>query len=64
MFVGERMSFFKLVGVVDRTGGEELTEGTAAVLLNGELLKDLISMRGLGKLRPEAFEVALPGLRG
>lgn len=65
MFVGERISFLELVGVADRVGGDGLTDETTGVLLNGELLKDLMSMRGLGgKLRPEAFEVALPGLRG
>ena len=59
------MSFLKLLGVTDRIGGDGLTDDTTGVLLNGELLKDLMSMRGLGgKLRPEAFEVALPGLRG
>ena len=64
IFVGERMSFLELVGVADRTGGDGLIEDTAGVLLNGELLKDLMSMRGLGKLRPEEFDMALPGLRG
>ena len=65
MFVGERMSIPELVGVVDRIGGDKLTDDITGVLLNGELLRDLMSMRGLGgKLRPEAFEVALPGLRG
>lgn len=64
MFVGERASFFKLVGVTDLTPGGGLTE-IAGELLNGELLRDLMSMRGLGgKLRPEAFDVELPGLRG
>jgi hypothetical protein len=65
MFVGESASFLELVGVADRIGGDELTGGTTGVLLNGELLRDLMSMRGLGgKLRFEAFDVALPGLRG
>lgn len=65
MFGGERISFLKLVGVVDRTTGDGLTEETTGELLSGELLRDLISMRGFGgKLRPEAFDVALPGLRG
>jgi hypothetical protein len=65
MFVGERISFLKLVGVIDRTAGDGLTGETAGELLNGELVRDLISMRGLaGKLRPEAFDMALPGLRG
>ena len=65
MFVGERISFFELVGVSGRTGGDEPTDESTGVVLSGELLNDLISMRGFwGKLRPEAFEVALPGLRG
>ena len=65
IFVGERAPFLEPVGVADRIGGDELTDGTTGVLLNGELLKDLMSMRGFeGKLRPEAFDVALPGLRG
>ena len=62
--MGERISFLELVGVSDRTGGGGLTEDTWGVLLSGELLKDLMSIRGLGKLRPEAFDIALPGLRG
>lgn len=64
MFVGERISFLELVGVVDRTMGDGLTE-TGDELLNGELVRDLMSMRGLGgKLRAEVFDRALPGLRG
>lgn len=63
MFVGERESFLKLVGLANPTGGGGLE--TTGEPLNGELLRDLMSMRGLaGKLRPEAFDVALPGLRG
>jgi hypothetical protein len=65
MFVGERISFLKLAGVVDRTAGDEFTGVTTGEPLKGELLRDLMSMRGFGgKLRPEAFDVALPGLRG
>lgn len=63
MFVGERKSFLKLVGLANPIwdGGLE----TTGEPLNGELLRDLMSMRGLaGKLRPEAFDMALPGLRG
>ena len=64
MFVGERASFLELVGVADRTAGDGL-RGTGGEVLNGELVRDLMSMRGLGgKLRPEAFDMALPGLRG
>ena len=64
MFVGERMSFLELVGVADRTGGAGLA-GTAGELHNGELAKDLMSIRGFeGKLRPEEFDRALPGRRG
>ena len=64
MFVGERISFLKLVGVADCAAGDGLAE-TGDELLSGELLKDLMSMRGLGgKLRPETFDAALPGLRG
>lgn len=61
MFVGGRISFLGLA----TTGGDGLTEGIAGEALNGELLSDLISMRGFaGRLRPEAFDIALPGLRG
>jgi hypothetical protein len=65
IFVGERKSLLELVGVTDRITGGWVTEDTAGELLNGELAKDLISMRGFGgKLRPEEFDKALPGLRG
>ena len=64
MLVGERASFLRPVGVVDRTAGGGLTE-TGDELFNGELVRDLMSMRGLGgKLLPEPHEVELPGLRG
>ena len=60
MFVGERISFLKLAVVAV----DGLTE-TTGELFNRELLRDLISMRGFGgKLRPEIFDVVLPGLRG
>lgn len=59
------MSFLEPVGGDDRTAGDELTEGIVGVLLKGELLRDLMSIRGLGgKLRPEEFDMALPGLLG
>lgn len=64
MLTGGRTSLLELEAAGDRTTGDGLTE-TAGELLNGELLRDLMSMRGLGgKLRPETFDVALPGLRG
>lgn len=64
MLVGERTSILKLMGVADWTMGDGLTE-TGDELLRGELLKDLMSMRGFGgKLLPEAFDRELPGLRG
>ena len=64
MFVGERISILELVGEADPTAGDGFRE-TGGELLSGELLRDLMSMRGLGgKLRPEAFDRALPGLRG
>ena len=64
MFVGERTSILKFTGVADWNIGDGLTE-TGDELLSGELLKDLMSMRGFGgKLLPEAFDVELPGLRG
>ena len=65
IFVGKRISFLKFVGVANRTVGDGLREEIAGELFSGELLRDLISMRGFwGKLRPEAFDIALPGLRG
>lgn len=64
MLVGERASFLEPVGVTDRTAGDGPTE-TVGELLSGELVRDLMSMRGLGgKLLPEPHEVELPGLRG
>jgi len=60
----ERISFLRFMGLAGRTTGDGFAE-TAGELLNGELLRDLMSMRGLGgKLRPERFDAALPGLRG
>lgn len=64
MLVGERAPLLKLAVVAERTIGDGLAE-TGGELLNGELLRDLMSMRGLGgKLRPEPLDMALPGLRG